>query len=158
MTASGYTDLAIYRRLLRQARPYWLHIACIFVLDLLGTPLALLTPIPLKIVVDSVLGSKPLPGFLSAIVPANITISSTSTLAFAVGLLLAIALFKQLQELASSFLHTYTGKSWYWVFVHSFFAMCSGSHFRIMTPAGQLTPFIASSGMRPQSSTSRLTA
>jgi ATP-binding cassette, subfamily B, bacterial len=33
-------------------------------LSLISTPVALLTPLPLKIVVDSVLGDKPLPGFM----------------------------------------------------------------------------------------------
>ena len=56
MPAVRYTTLTPYQRLLRQARPYWLHIAGILLLDLLSTPLALLTPLPLKIAVDSVLG------------------------------------------------------------------------------------------------------
>ncbi|SRR6266851_1539295 len=50
-------DLNLYRRLLRQARPSLPHIALIFLLDLFGTPLLLLTPIPLKIAVDNVIGS-----------------------------------------------------------------------------------------------------
>src|SRR5947207_2971023 len=48
-------DLALYRRLLRQARPYWLHLAALFGIGLLASPIALLNPVPLKIVVDSVL-------------------------------------------------------------------------------------------------------
>ena len=65
MPAARYTTLTLYRRLLRQARPYWAHIAGILLLGLLSTPLALLTPLPLKIAVDSVLGSQPLPDFLT---------------------------------------------------------------------------------------------
>jgi hypothetical protein len=45
--------------LARQARPYWSHIAGVFFLSLLATPLALLTPVPLKIAVDTVLGDYP---------------------------------------------------------------------------------------------------
>ena len=44
----------LYKRLLCQARPYWAHIGGILLLGLLSTPLALLTPLPLKIAVDSV--------------------------------------------------------------------------------------------------------
>src|SRR5205085_1925421 len=54
MDHAHYTDVTLYRRLLRQARPYRLHIVGIFLLSLLQSPLALLTPLPLKIAVDSV--------------------------------------------------------------------------------------------------------
>ena len=39
-------DLALYRRLVGQAWPYWREIATIFLLSLLSPPLALLTPLP----------------------------------------------------------------------------------------------------------------
>jgi len=46
-------SLPLARRLLAQARPYWLHLACILVLDFAAVPLALLAPVPLKIAIDS---------------------------------------------------------------------------------------------------------
>jgi len=64
-------DRILYRRLLRQARPYWGHIVLIFLLDLLAIPLSLLSPIPLAIAVDSALGSEPLPGILATWLPAD---------------------------------------------------------------------------------------
>src|SRR3989442_15918803 len=64
------SDLALYRRLLRQARPYWLHLAGLFGIGLLASPLALLDPVPLKIVFDSVLGSHPLPVFVRVVLPS----------------------------------------------------------------------------------------
>src|SRR5256884_7778013 len=66
------SDLALYRRLHRQARPYWLHLAGLFGIGLLASPIALLNPVPLKLVVDSVLGDRPLPRFLQAILPATV--------------------------------------------------------------------------------------
>src|SRR4029453_19571816 len=48
-------------RLWREARPYCWRLAALFSLGLLGTPLALLTPVPVKIAVDSVIGSRPFP-------------------------------------------------------------------------------------------------
>jgi ATP-binding cassette subfamily B protein len=96
--------------LLCQARPYWPHIAGIFLLSLLSTPLALLTPLPLKIAVDSVIGSEPMPGFLAALLPVTVSGSKTATLTFAVGLLIGIALLSQLQGLGSALLRTYTGE------------------------------------------------
>jgi hypothetical protein len=58
----AYTDRALIGRLFRELRPWSLHIGAIFGMSLLATPLALLMPVPLKIVVDSVLGPHPLPG------------------------------------------------------------------------------------------------
>ncbi|OLE13980.1 MAG: hypothetical protein AUI36_39440 [Cyanobacteria bacterium 13_1_40CM_2_61_4] len=63
-------DVALYRRLFGQARPYWLHFAALFTLGLLASPIALLNPVPLRIVVDSVLGGRPLPAFLQTVLPA----------------------------------------------------------------------------------------
>ncbi len=112
MTTANYTiDLNIYRRLLRQAQPYWFHIAGTFLLDLLSTPLALLTPLPLKIAVDNVIGSQPLPSFLNALLPAAVTGSNTVLLVFAASLLVAIPLLSQLVGLGSSLLRTYTAQN-----------------------------------------------
>ncbi|MBO0708914.1 MAG: ABC transporter ATP-binding protein, partial [Candidatus Dormibacteraeota bacterium] len=52
-------------------RPYWFGLTGLVILDALSAPLFLLTPLPLKMVVDSVLGSRPLPGFLALVVPRN---------------------------------------------------------------------------------------
>ena len=110
MKAGPYTDCALYRRLLRQAQPYWLHIVSIFLISLLAAPLALLNPLPLKIAVDNVLGSEPIPGFLETLLPADATHSSTAILFFALGLLLVVAILNQLQVLAEWLLQTYTGE------------------------------------------------
>src|SRR5881397_3836106 len=104
------SDLALYRRLLRQARPYWLHLAVLFCIGLLASPVALLNPVPLKIVVDSVLGTRPLPQALQALLPAAIAGSRGALLAAAVGLLLAVAALAQLQALANKFMQAYVGE------------------------------------------------
>ncbi|HKO24754.1 MAG TPA: ABC transporter ATP-binding protein, partial [Chloroflexota bacterium] len=106
----SYTDVTLYRRLLRQARPYWLHIVGIFLLSLLESPVALLTPLPLKIAVDSVVGSHHLPGFLALLLPAGATRSHTAVLVLAAALFVAIALLSQLQQLSSTVLSTYTSE------------------------------------------------
>src|SRR6266480_7710794 len=104
------TDVALYRRLLRQARPYWLHLAVLFGIGLLASPIALLNPVPLKIVVDSVLGSRPLPAWLAAALPAAATRSPTTLLAVAIGLLIAVAALAQVQGLANKFMQAYVGE------------------------------------------------
>src|SRR6266508_258963 len=109
MGGPRYTDLALYRRLLGLARPYWLHILGLFVISLVSSPLALLTPVPLKIAVDSVLGDHAVPRFVETLVPAFAIQSKTSVLLLAVGLMVGVALVRQLQQMGVSMLRTYTG-------------------------------------------------
>jgi ATP-binding cassette, subfamily B, bacterial len=104
-----YGDLVLYRRLLREARPCWPHIGGIFVLGLLATPIALLTPLGLKIAVDSGLGSDPLPSFLDPIAPD--AGSTMAILVFAAGLMVAVALLDQVQQVGTSVLGTYAGEN-----------------------------------------------
>src|SRR5437867_10150008 len=110
MAITKSRDLVLYRRLLRLAKPFWLYIAGFGLLSLMASPLALLTPLPLKIAVDSGIGSHPLPRLLRVLGPAAGAPSHTSALLLAAGLLLAIALVSQLQSLAASLLRTYTGE------------------------------------------------
>src|SRR5438309_1458494 len=103
-------DVVLYRRLLQEARPYWFHLAGLFGLGLLASPVALLTPVPLKIAVDSVLGGHPLPVFLQPFFPETAAHSPTAILLLAIGLLLAVAALGQLQGLASTLLRAYIGE------------------------------------------------
>ncbi|OLE56312.1 MAG: hypothetical protein AUI36_16125 [Cyanobacteria bacterium 13_1_40CM_2_61_4] len=104
---AGYTDVVLFRRLLGQARPYWPHVAALFLLSLLASPISLLTPLPLKIAVDSVIGSHPLPPFIAPFVPEAIARSAAGLLVLAVGLVLAVALLSQLQGLGSTLLRAW---------------------------------------------------
>jgi len=107
---STATDLALCRRLLRQARPYWPHLGGILALSLLAPPLALLVPLPLQIGVDSVIGSHPLPGVLDALLPDATTRSPSAALFLAAGLAVVVALLVHAQALGSWLLQTYTGE------------------------------------------------
>jgi len=110
MARGSYSDFSLLRRLLCEVQPYWLHIAGVFLLGLLSTPLALLTPLPLKIAVDSFIGSKPVSGFFAALLPVWAKDSHAAVLILAASLLVAIALLSQLQQLGSSLLRTYIGE------------------------------------------------
>src|SRR5262245_7113911 len=110
MSETRYTDFTLYRRLLRQAQPYWLHISSIFLIGLLSSLLTLLIPLPMKIAVDSVIGSHPAPGFITALPTITGALSGAAILLFAAGFSVAIALLNQLQELGGLLLRTYTGE------------------------------------------------
>jgi ATP-binding cassette subfamily B protein len=100
----------LYRRLFLEVRPYYRHLGGLLLVTLLSTPLSLLTPLPLKIAVDSVIGSHPLPPFLQAALPDAVTSSSNAILIFVIVLTIGIALLSGFQCLASSLLRTYTGE------------------------------------------------
>jgi ATP-binding cassette, subfamily B, bacterial len=103
-------DVLLYKRLLLQARRYWLHIAGLFLVSLLATPLALLGPVPLRIVVDCVIGAKPLPALLHRLVPEALQSSRGAILVFATGLVVLTALLTQLQGMAANVLRTWTAE------------------------------------------------
>ena len=103
------SDIPILRRLLREARKYWPHIGGIFILDLLATPLSLLSPLPLKLAVDNVLGSEPMPHVLAVIFPDGTHDSPLPLLVFAACMLVAVAALSQLQKLGTTYFRTYVG-------------------------------------------------
>ena len=105
-----YSDLALARRLVQLARPYRLHVAALAAVSLLASPIALLAPVPLKIAVDSGIGTRPLPRILQMVLPETLTHSRGAVLVLAAGLVIAVALLSQLQDLASSLLRAYTGE------------------------------------------------
>ncbi|MCI0704118.1 MAG: ABC transporter ATP-binding protein/permease [Planctomycetia bacterium] len=101
---------SVFLRVLREARPYRWHIAGLLSLGLLAAPLGLLAAVPLKIAVDSVLGSYPLPRALATLLPEGTERVSAVALAAVAGLLVLIAVTVQALNFASALLRTYTGE------------------------------------------------
>src|SRR5207247_7102653 len=97
-------------RLWQEVRPYWPHLVMVFLLGLLSAPLALLAPLPLKIAVDSVIGSHPLPAFLAAWLPQSLTQSPNAILLLAVLLLVGVTVAAESRDLVSQWLAAYTGE------------------------------------------------
>ena len=104
------SDLALYRRLLLQTRTYWVHMTGLFLLSVLATPLILLTPLPLKIAVDSVIGGHPLPQAVQFVLSRRAPLSPITLLIFAAGLMVLIAFLRNLHGLGLSLLRMYTGE------------------------------------------------
>ena len=115
MATTRASQQTLSRRLLHQVWPYWPYIAGIFLLDLVAMPLALLGPVPLKIAVDTVVGSQPLPPLLRGLLPAPETHSTLLLLGVAAGLLVFIVFLTHLQALGSYVLRTHTGE---WLTLH----------------------------------------
>ena len=102
--------IRVYRQLLQETRTYWPHILLLSFVNLLSTPIALLTPLPLKIAVDSIAGSTPLPGFYRTMVPDLFSRSATGLMIFTAGVMVCIAALDEIQSFAAWLLETYTGE------------------------------------------------
>ncbi len=103
-------DVVLYRRVLQQARPYAMHFVALFAVGLLASPVALLTPVPLRIVVDNVIGTHPLPPLLRAVLPAAAVTTPAAVLFAALCLLILVAAVNQAQQLAGTLLRTWVGE------------------------------------------------
>jgi ATP-binding cassette subfamily B protein len=108
--SSRYSSFELYRRAFLQVKPYWLHLTAVALLGLLATPIALLSPLPLKIAVDTALGPYPLPGALEYWWPGS-TSSKSAALTVAVALLLLVTLVNLGQRFGQWLLQEYTGTS-----------------------------------------------
>lgn len=106
---SQYSDGALLKRIALEARAYWPHVFGIFLLSLLSAPIALLAPMPLKIVIDNLIGTRPLPAWIIAIAP-HAGGSPAVLLAFATGVLILVTLLTYLQGSGTWLLQTYAGE------------------------------------------------
>src|SRR6266536_2709975 len=116
------SDLNLYRRLLWEAYEFWPHIAALFALTLISTPLTLLSPLPLKILVDSVLGSQEVPSWLAFLLPANSKNTDGIMILIVAGFFVSLALGKHMIELLFVVLRTYTAEQVLLVFRAKLFA------------------------------------
>src|SRR5262249_9699462 len=110
MPSQRPSGLILYARSLREARSRWPLIGALFLLGLLSAPIALLMPVPLKVAIDSVVGSEPLAPALRRILPTAMVGSPGGVLALAAIAVLAIALADHLQRLALAIVGAYTGE------------------------------------------------
>ena len=107
MASGRYRDFHLLMRLLGQARPYWPHLVGLLVLSFVATPVALLMPLPLAMVVNVLSGTNPVAGSWLSQLGAN---SLTQMLILAAALLVGLSLLDQLQKLSTSLLGAHIGE------------------------------------------------
>jgi ATP-binding cassette, subfamily B, bacterial len=105
-----YTASSIIKRIFFQARPYWMHILGIFVFNFLASPITLMKPLALKILIDSGFNSQPVPGFVRFFFPNGFEFSFSSIVLIAAGLVLLVALIENIYVVVIWMLNTYTGE------------------------------------------------
>jgi ATP-binding cassette subfamily B protein len=101
---------AVAKRAVRQMRPYWGLVSCIVLLDLISIPLALLLPLPLKIAVDTLTGSRSSRWLCAWLLPDRWLKWDMTPLIFAAVLLLAVYLLQHAVGFCDWLLRTYTGE------------------------------------------------
>jgi len=99
-----------FRRTWLQARPFWGQIILLFFLSLLATPIALLKPYAVKLIIDSAFGHEPLPSFIRFFFAEGYKFSFTAIIFTAAALVIVTALVENLLMLVNWVLTTYTGE------------------------------------------------
>jgi ATP-binding cassette, subfamily B, bacterial len=100
----------LLRRLWTLITPFRLQLTCLAAVVLLSIPLSLLTPVPLTLAVDSIIGSRPLPALLQAWVPLSIQQSTTALFLLMFLAFIGIALCTHLQGMVLWLLSSHTGE------------------------------------------------
>jgi ATP-binding cassette, subfamily B, bacterial len=104
------SSLAIYLRLLQEARPYWLHVAAVFALNLVTMPLKLLLALPPLIAIDNVVSNKPLTPLVAFLMAPFSGHGPAILLIGACALLVGLTFLSYLIGLAIWVLYTYTSE------------------------------------------------
>jgi ATP-binding cassette subfamily B protein len=84
----------IYLRALKEARPWYWRLALIVLLGFLATPIALLLPVPVKIILDHVINGRPPSPWMQVWLPEKVLSSPDNLLFAAIGFGVAIALLQ----------------------------------------------------------------
>src|SRR6266851_8074406 len=87
------------KRAFEDLRPYLWPLVALLVISLLAVPITLVFPLPIKLLVDSVLGSQPLPGYLTIFVGSQV--SKSLAISLAISILLGTAILTYLQNLVN---------------------------------------------------------
>jgi ATP-binding cassette subfamily B protein len=102
--------MTLFSILRRELWAFRRRLLAILILGLLAMPIALAVPLPLKIIVDNVLGHQPLSGVLAALLPDAVTGTRTGVLVFALFLLLAVTVLGLFQSQSLWLLSESTGE------------------------------------------------
>src|ERR1043165_4510326 len=105
-----HSELSLVRRILINTRSYWPHLIAVFFLNLLATPIALLKPYALKLIIDSGFGSQPVPGFFKNFFPGGFRFDFYSIILIAVIFAILVALIDNINGFLIWVLGTYTGE------------------------------------------------
>jgi ATP-binding cassette, subfamily B, bacterial len=105
-----YSMFHLIKKIFIHARPYWLSMIVLFILTLLATPIALMKPLGMKIVIDSAFGSEPLPHFITTFFPEGFVFTFHPIIIIAVALMIIVAIIENINGYILWLLSTYAGE------------------------------------------------
>jgi ATP-binding cassette, subfamily B, bacterial len=91
-------------RVFGELRPYTVSIIVLLIISLSAIPITLITPLPIKIIVDNVLGASNLPSYLAILLPGSSQASTDYLLWLAMGILIGSTVLTYLQNLVNVWL------------------------------------------------------
>ena len=106
----NYSILQLLKKTFHEARTFWPHITFLFVIKLLATPLALMGPVAIAILIDSAFGSVALPAFVKFFFPANYEFSFNIIIAISASILILTALIENIVAVLAWVFETFTGE------------------------------------------------
>jgi ATP-binding cassette subfamily B protein len=110
MANNKLSHVQLLKRVALQVRSLWLHIAGIFFIGLLSTPIALLKPYAMKLVIDNAFGNQPLPAFIRFPFPGQYNFTFTTIIIIAAAMVILVAFLENILSLATWILGTFAGE------------------------------------------------
>jgi len=104
------STFSLLRRTWSVIAPFRWQLACLCFVLLLSIPLNLLTPLPLTLAIDSVVGTRPLPPLIQAWIPSDVRSSTAALMIVVSAAYIGIALCIHLQAMVLWILSSYTGE------------------------------------------------
>lgn len=102
--------LHLIKRTILHARAYWHLLGFFFILSLFATPIALLKPYAVKLLIDSGFGSEPVPSFISWFFPEHFEFTFGSIALIAAAIVILVAFIENIYTYAHWVLETFVGE------------------------------------------------
>ncbi len=105
-----YTTSYILKRAIKEAKGFYPHIIFLFLLSLISTPIALLKPLALKLLIDSGFGSHPVPVYIKMFFPSDFAFTFTAIAIIAACFYILIALLDNMNGVVTWVFEIFTGE------------------------------------------------
>ncbi|MCH6235732.1 ABC transporter ATP-binding protein [Cognataquiflexum rubidum] len=104
------SSITILKRTFADAKPYWPSIGLIFVLNFLASPISLLKPLALKILIDNGFSGNAVPSYISFFFPEDFDFTFLAVVWISVLLVILVAIFENLYNLTIWIVNAQTGE------------------------------------------------
>ncbi len=106
----NYSTFNVIRRAIREAKGFYPHIIFLFLLSLTSTPIALLKPLALKLLIDSGFGSHPVPHYIKVLFPNDFAFTFSTVAVTAACFYIFIAFLENMNGVITWVFEIFTGE------------------------------------------------